>query len=285
MEFSTTNNKKLEYKNILDNLELGKRSSYETLYNPKLLQPVPRSLNRDTLSFASPFFGYDLWHMFELSCLNTKGKPLVFIGELFVPCNSTSLIESKSLKLYLNSFNQTKLSGKEEFTQRITDDLNKALNTNVLVNLYNLDEAPDSFKINNLEGINIDDLDVEIDSYDVNPQFLAQHNSSSIKETLTSNLLKSNCLITSQPDWGSISITYEGAPIVRESLLKYLISFRNHNEFHEHCVERIFTDLLNNLNIKTLTVKAFYTRRGGLDINPLRSTNEINYANFRLLRQ
>lgn len=273
------------YKELLAGLELGKKSQYETSYNPKLLQPVPRSLNRDTLVINTPFYGYDLWHMYELSCLNLKGKPMVFVGVVYVPCDSPFIIESKSFKLYLNSLNQTKLNDINEFASLIKTDLSNVLKTQVTVELYPLDKVPQTFCIQKIDGICLDDLDIEVTSYDVDSGFLGHKGKEIVTETLVSHLLKSNCLITSQPDWGSIAISYKGKAIDREGLLKYLISYRAHNEFHEHCVERIFTDICNKLEVTELCVKAYYTRRGGLDINPMRATKDFAFRQLRLLRQ
>ena len=276
---------KNQYKELLANLELGKKSKYETKYNPNLLQIVPRSLNRDTLEIETQFYGFDVWHMYELSCLNPKGKPLVFMGITYIPSTSKFIVESKSFKLYLNSFNQTKISSKEEFEETIQKDISKAISDNAKVILYPLNEANKVISCHELEGKCIDDLDIEVNDYEVNPKLLKQDDGDEVTETISSNLLKSNCLITSQPDWGSIVIKYSGKPINHESLLKYIISFRNHNEFHEHCVERIFTDIVNNLEISNLEVRAYYTRRGGLDINPVRTMKPIEFENLRLIRQ
>lgn len=276
---------KNQYKELLANLELGKKSKYETKYNPNLLQIVPRSLNRDTLDIKTQFYGFDVWHMYELSCLNTKGKPLVFMGIAYIPSTSKYIVESKSFKLYLNSFNQTKISSKEEFQETIQKDISKAISDNAKIILYPLNEASIVLNCHELEGVCLDDLDIEVNDYEVNPKLLKQDDGDEVTETLSSNLLKSNCLITSQPDWGSIVIKYRGKPVNHESLLKYIISFRNHNEFHEHCVERIFTDIVNNLEISNLEVRAYYTRRGGLDINPVRTMKPIEFENLRLIRQ
>jgi 7-cyano-7-deazaguanine reductase len=274
------------YKELLSGLSLGHKTNYESQYNPKLLQVVPRSLNRDTLDIKTNFYGYDLWHMYELSCLNKKGKPLVAIGEVIVPCDSEFIVESKSLKLYLNSFNQTKLDSLEQMQDIINKDLCNILQTQVTVKLYDLIDTPKQFNIkSNPVGINLDNLDIEVNCYSVTPELISQENGEVISETLYSNLLKSNCLITGQPDWGTIIISYTGKPLNHEQLLKYIVSLRQHNEFHEHCVERIFTDICNATQINFLEVKAFYTRRGGLDINPCRSSIEPQLENLRFIRQ
>lgn len=271
-----------------DDLSLGKQVDYEFEYNPGLLQGVPRSLSRDTLDLANsslPFDGIDAWTGYELSWLNLKGKPNVAILECHVPITSEKLIESKSFKLYLNSFNQTKFASAEDVRQVLQADLSACAGEPVEVKLI-LPEQFTSLQFKEFEGTLLDSLDVEIEQYSPNTQFLALAKSGAeVKETLISHLLKSNCLITSQPDWASIQIRYEGKAIEHEGLLKYLISFRQHNEFHEQCVERIYNDIMQHCQPDKLTVCARYTRRGGLDINPFRSNYEAPYANHRQARQ
>ena len=271
-----------------DDLSLGKQVDYEFEYNPGLLQGVPRSLSRDTLDLANsslPFDGIDTWTGYELSWLNLKGKPNVAILECHVPITSENLIESKSFKLYLNSFNQTKFASAEDVRQVLQADLSACAGETVEVKLI-LPEQFTSLQFKEFEGTLLDSLDVEIEQYSPNTQFLALAKSGAeVKETLISHLLKSNCLITSQPDWASIQIRYEGKAIEHEGLLKYLISFRQHNEFHEQCVERIYNDMMQHCQPDKLTVCARYTRRGGLDINPFRSNYEAPYANHRQARQ
>ena len=271
-----------------DDLSLGKQVDYEFEYNPGLLQGVPRSLSRDTLDLANsslPFDGIDTWTGYELSWLNLKGKPNVAILECHVPITSENLIESKSFKLYLNSFNQTKFASAEDVRQVLQADLSACAGETVEVKLI-LPEQFTSLQFKEFEGTLVDSLDVEIEQYSPNTQFLALAKSGAeVKETLISHLLKSNCLITSQPDWASIQIRYEGKAIEHEGLLKYLISFRQHNEFHEQCVERIYNDIMQHCQPDKLTVCARYTRRGGLDINPFRSNYEAPYANHRQARQ
>lgn len=274
-----------------DNLSLGKTVDYESEYNPELLQGVPRSLSRDTLSLTSsalPFEGIDTWTGYELSWLNAKGKPQVAILECMVPISSMNLIESKSFKLYLNSFNQTKFDNSDDVKQVLVKDLSACAGEQVEVNLI-LPSAFEDLKFREFKGTLLDDLDIEVDNYEPDSSYLSTSKSTEkpqeISETLVSHLLKSNCLITSQPDWASIQIRYEGAPIDHEGLLRYLISFRQHNEFHEQCVERIFTDIYTQCKPKKLTVCARYTRRGGLDINPFRTNFEAPYPNDRQARQ
>lgn len=258
---------------LLDELSLGKQTDYQAEYNPELLQAVPRSLNRNDLNLGDklPFLGEDLWTGYELSWLNEKGKPIVAIADFKVPATSPNLVESKSFKLYLNSFNQTRFASWQQVEQAMVKDLSACAGGDVSVKLMSVDQV-EPFQVTGLPGENIDELDIEITSYDFNVEWLAIESEQIVEESLNSHLLKSNCLITSQPDWASIVIEYKGKKINKAALLKYLISFRMHNEFHEQCVERIFCDIQQLCQPEKLTVYARYTRRGGLDINPFRST-------------
>lgn len=255
---------------------LGQQTQYKDSYDASLLFPIARKLNRDDLGIDEaqlPFKGEDIWTGYELSWLNQKGKPVVAVAEFVFPATSSHIIESKSFKLYLNSFNQTRFDSIDEVKKILTRDLSQAAHTDVVVNIFDADDfsclLPTAFP-----GECLDNLDIEISTYDLDTSLLAlDPNPQVIEETLYSHLLKSNCLITSQPDWASVVIRYKGPKICRESLLKYLISFRSHNEFHEQCVERLFCDIQTKLGINELEVYARYTRRGGLDINPYRSTD------------
>ncbi|MFM4650779.1 NADPH-dependent 7-cyano-7-deazaguanine reductase QueF [Aeromonas bivalvium] len=270
----------------LQGLSLGQQSAYISQYSPALLQPVPRSLNRDDLALPDPlpFQGSDIWTLYELSWLNGKGKPMVALGEVSVPASSANLIESKSFKLYLNSFNQTRCASMAAVRDLLTQDLSACAGAPVAVTLFPLEQAP--HRIATLPGECIDDLDIEVDEYEFDAGLLAgAAGDEEVEETLHSHLLKSNCLVTHQPDWGSVVIRYRGPRLDREKLLRYLISFRQHNEFHEQCIERIFTDLKHFCRPSQLTVYARYTRRGGLDINPFRSDWEAPAENLRLIRQ
>lgn len=269
---------------ILKKIPLGKATSYVSQYQPDLLFVIPRQLHRDgigILSQALPFKGCDVWNAFEISWLNTKGKPIVALGEFIFPCESPLLVESKSFKLYLNSFNNTKFSSSAEVTALLQRDLSQVVQANVIVKLLSVS----SFNGTHFSGQCLDDLDVTCDHYTIQSDYLTTTNHI-VTETVYSDLLKSNCLVTGQPDWGSVRIEYTGKKIQHEGLLQYIVSFRNHNEFHEQCVERIFVDIMKQCSPKKLTVHARYTRRGGLDINPYRST-EVGGApeNLRLCRQ
>ena len=273
--------------NPLQHLSLGKTVEYAQTYQPELLQPVPRSLSRNQIGLEStsvPFFGEDIWNGYELSWLNQKGKPQVAVMQCIIPFDSPNLVESKSFKLYLNSFNQHKLTHVDELVDLLKKDLSACAGKQVEVQVYTPDKFND-FAVEELHGECIDDLDIEVTEYDIQPGYLATEQAEHVCETLTSNLLKSNCLITNQPDWASIQIHYQGPKINREGLLKYLISFRQHNEFHEQCVERVFTDILHHCRPEKLFVYARYTRRGGLDINPYRSNFDFEVSLQRQARQ
>jgi len=252
---------------------LGKPSTYQTQYQPSLLFPIARLGKREEIGISGtlPFFGVDIWNAYEVSWLNLRGKPQVAIATFTVPADSPNIVESKSFKLYLNSFNQTKLADADALLQLLRQDLSAGFGAPVHVTLTTV-EAFAGLKLQEPQGLLLDRLDIEVDQYQPNPSLLkADPNQVVIEETLVSHLLKSNCLVTGQPDWGSVQIHYVGAAIDQESLLKYLISFRDHNEFHEQCVERIFMDIMRNCSPQKLSVYARYTRRGGLDINPWRS--------------
>ncbi|MDO6527807.1 NADPH-dependent 7-cyano-7-deazaguanine reductase QueF [Motilimonas sp. 1_MG-2023] len=277
-----------ENASILDTLSLGQDTQYDSDYNPALLQAVPRSLNRDDLQLQAqnlPFQGFDLWGLYELSWLNSKGKPVVATAHCKVDANSENLIESKSFKLYLNSLNLHKFDSHDAVLETLTRDLSTCAQGKVEVTLHtNLDQNYES--LGSFAGTLIDELDIEVTEFAFKPEYLKNSTSQmEVNETLYSHLLKSNCLVTNQPDWGSVLIKYQGPKINQEQLLRYLISFRQHNEFHEQCVERIFQDINHYCKPTKLTVFARYTRRGGLDINPFRSNFESGITTPRLLRQ
>ncbi|POE10947.1 NADPH-dependent 7-cyano-7-deazaguanine reductase QueF [Pectobacterium odoriferum] len=273
----------------LSGLTLGKPTPYHDRYDAALLQPVPRSLNRDPLGIYPdnlPFHGADIWTLYELSWLNNRGVPQVAVGEMHLNAESLNLIESKSFKLYLNSFNQTTFDSWESVRATLAKDLAHCAQGDVNITLFKLSEL-EGQPLAGFTGECIDDQDIQIDSYDFNADYLAtnEQNAPVVEETLVSHLLKSNCLITHQPDWGSVQIHYHGKRINREALLRYIVSFRHHNEFHEQCVERIFNDITRYYQPEKLSVYARYTRRGGLDINPWRSNTAFNAPNGRLPRQ
>ena len=274
--------------NSLKSLKLGQKTEYASQYDRTLLQPVPRALNRDGLGITQnqPFtIGADIWTAYEISWLNEKGLPQVAIADVYLDYQSQNLIESKSFKLYLNSFNQSKFADFNAVQQTMQRDLSECAQGDVKVRL-NPVAVYDSQKIDHLQGDCIDEQDIEITSYEFSTDWLKDCVSDEIvEEKLVSHLLKSNCLITNQPDWGTLHIHYVGNKIDHEKLLRYVVSFRQHNEFHEQCVERIFCDLMHYAKPEKLTVYARYTRRGGLDINPFRSNFENLPENLRLARQ
>ena len=260
---------------------LGKVATYVDRYDAALLYPLPRAAQRALIGVAERpvFLGADLWTAYELSWLNTRGKPQVALGRFVVPCESTHLVESKSLKLYLNSFNNTVFADIDAVRQTLQKDLSEAVwrggvvKSSVGVQLLSPEQYAKE-KIAEMDGLSLDRLDLDCSHYQPAPELLcAASNEAPVTETLYSNLLKSNCLVTGQPDWGSVSISYSGPQIDQAGLLQYIVSFRNHNEFHEHCVERMFMDIWTRCQPTKLTVYARYTRRGGVDINPWRSSH------------
>lgn len=273
----------------LSNSPLGKKTNYAISleYNPELLFPIARSSKRDELGIDSqslPFYGVDIWNHYEVSWLNQQGLPRVAVAVIEVPATSEFIFESKSLKLYFNSFNNFKIESSDELREIIICDLSKIVRKPVVVKIISLNN--EELYLNNTSGTCVDDFDVKITEYSVNPKLLRSTVQKVVNETIYSNLLRSNCLITNQPDWATIIINYSGAKIDHASFLKYIVSFRNHNEFHEQCIERVFVHLMENCNLTELTVIGRFTRRGGIDINPIRSTN-LNVArdNLRLMRQ
>ena len=279
---------------LFENSELGKPSAYADQYDASLLFPIARLAKRLEIGVgdAPPFFGADLWTAFELSWLNLRGKPQVALAHFTVPCETPNIVESKSFKLYLNSFSNTRFVDAAEVQARLRADISKAAWLNapsqatIGVKLL-LPEVFDMQEVAEFDGLSLDRLDVECTRYTPAPDLLsAVCDEPPVTEVLTSNLLKSNCLVTGQPDWGSVRISYSGPQIIEEGLLQYLVSFRNHHEFHEQCVERIFMDIWNCCTPVKLTVFARYTRRGGLDISPFRTSHpQAMPPNIRTARQ
>lgn len=263
----------MDSNNLPEASPLGKPTAYQSEYAPSLLFPIARQAKRDEIGITGtlPFFGVDIWNAYEVSWLNPRGKPQVAIATFTVPAESPSIVESKSFKLYLNSFNQTRLPSADALQDVLRADLSAGFGAPVQVKLT-LPDAFSTLQMGELQGLLLDRLDIEVNDYQPNPSLLkANHAEAVVEETLVSHLLKSNCLVTGQPDWGSVQIRYVGSQIDQEGLLQYLIGFRNHNEFHEQCVERIFMDIMRQCRPQKLAVYARYTRRGGLDINPWRS--------------
>lgn len=265
---------------------LGKTTAYIKEYDPRLLYPIPRSLKRDEIGIKEtlPFYGVDIWNAYEMSWLNQKGKPMVAMMIIEVPCDSENIFESKSLKLYLTSFNNTRFNNISDVQAALEKDLAKATKSKIKITLTLIQDCEEQI-LTKLPGQNIDDLDISIETYQPEISYLATEGEV-VSEELNTDLLKSNCLVTNQPDWASLYINYRGPKINHEGLLKYIISLREHNEFHEQCVERIFMNLLQHCQPESLTVYARYTRRGGIDINPYRTTEKnFNVINARLFRQ
>ena len=302
--------------NSADQSQLGKPTPYVDQYDASVLFPIARAGKRAEIGIAgaAPFFGADMWTAFELSWLNPRGKPQVALAHFTVPCETFNIVESKSLKLYLNSFNNTKFATADEVKACLRADLSEAVwrrdgavggsggsgdlavgtvpssRTSVPSTIGVSLLSPDLFDrepVHELDGLSLDRLDIECTRYTPAPDLLTVTlNEAPVSEVFTSNLLKSNCLVTGQPDWGSVQISYTGDQIEQGGLLQYLVSFRNHNEFHEQCVERIFMDLWTRCKPMKLAVYARYTRRGGLDINPFRTSYPAALPrNVRMARQ
>lgn len=266
---------------------LGKQTAYADRYNPRVLFPIPRADKRAEIGVAEtlPFHGVDIWNAYELSWLDLRGKPQVALAEFHVPASSPHIIESKSFKLYLNSFAQERIPDATTLTSTLMHDLSAS--AGAVVNVTLRKAHGESLPVTELDGHLLDDQDIEINGYGPPDAELLQADSGAtpVAETLVSHLLRSNCPVTGQPDWGSVQISYRGAPIDHAGLLRYLVSFRTHNEFHEQCVERIFVDLTQRCAPTSLSVYARYTRRGGLDINPFRSSVPATPDNVRTVRQ
>ena len=286
--------------------QLGKPTRYVDQYDASLLFPIGRASKRAEIGILTtpPFFGADMWTAFELSWLNPRGKPQVALAHFTVPCETLNIVESKSFKLYLNSFNNTQFASADEVKARLRADLSEAVwrskGDSSSVAPLALPPAPptigvsllgpdlfDREPVHELDGLSLDRLDIDCTRYTPAPDLLTvTPNEAPVSEAFTSNLLKSNCLVTGQPDWGSVQISYTGDQIEQGGLLQYLVSFRNHNEFHEQCVERIFMDLWTRCKPMKLAVYARYTRRGGLDINPYRTSYPAALPrNVRMARQ
>ncbi|MBD9398023.1 NADPH-dependent 7-cyano-7-deazaguanine reductase QueF [Pseudomonas sp. PDM11] len=274
--------------NSVEHSPLGKSSEYIATYSPELLFPIPRATKWAELGLSAetlPYRGVDYWNCFELSWLLPSGKPVVAIGEFAIPANSPNIIESKSFKLYLNSLNQSVFASVAQLVAVLEKDLSATAGKPVRVRVRSLEEAARE-GLSALPGICIDELDVSISNYAApQPELLRCDPARVVEQSLHSHLLKSNCPVTGQPDWGSVVVEYRGAELDPASLLAYLVSFRQHADFHEQCVERIFLDLQSLLQPEYLTVYARYVRRGGLDINPYRTTLTALPENRRLVRQ
>lgn len=267
--------------------ELGKKAKYDFHYDPKKLFPITRASRRAEIGILDelPFFGYDLWNHYEVSWLNEKGKPVAAIAEVIYSCETTHIIESKSMKLYFGSLNNTKFKSTDAVVATIKRDLEEKLKGDVAVKITLLADFKEEKIHKGFSGTSLDELDVTCNVYTVDPSLLKTEGKE-VEETLCTDLLRSNCLVTGQPDWGSVQIHYKGKKINHEGLLKYIVSFRDHTEFGEHCIERIFMDITKHCKPKELTLHVRYTRRGGIDINFVRSNAPVKkIENVRLCRQ
>ncbi|KXJ51710.1 NADPH-dependent 7-cyano-7-deazaguanine reductase QueF [Neptuniibacter pectenicola] len=274
----------MDTNDVVTQSPLGKDTEYINSYDPSLLYPIARDTNwqaqgidRETL----PFKGVDIWNAYELSWINHRGKPEVRLAEFRVFADSKNIIESKSFKLYLNSFNLSKFASQKEVEALLIKDLSEAAEGRVTVRIYHPDQAPE---FGQFTGFCIDNQDVDITAYTPAPDLLFT-GEDEVEEVLYSHLLKSNCPVTGQPDWATLGISYSGKEIDREGLLKYIISYREHGDFHEQCVENIFMHIWERCKPDSLNVYARYVRRGGLDINPFRSSEMDDIDNLRLSRQ
>ena len=273
----------MQQNDFIEASPLGDKSAYVTAYTPSLLFPIPRNTPWQPEFTTRPFYGIDVWNAFEVSWLNEKGLPKMALAEFRIPADSPNIIESKSFKLYLNSFNQTKMENISQVQSAMEDDLSEAAGAEVKVALYSLRDM--AMPVLPTPGANIDQQDIEITTYMPNASLLSSDVSTYRTEILHSNLLKSNCPVTGQPDWATLIVEYEGPTINRAGLLAYIVSYREHGDFHEQCVEQIFLDIKAQCKPGQLTVYARYVRRGGLDINPYRSTRPLAPSNHRTQRQ
>ncbi len=268
----------------LDTLSLGKDVDYDADYDSALLCAIPRQPGRDALGLQQgvPFRGWDIWTAYELSWLNTRGKPLIACAEIHIPADSPNIVESKSLKLYFNSLNQHRFADVDDVAGTIEKDLTACLGSKPLIHL----RPPSDWRVDEQDfpGECIDDIDIDIESYQPSAETLTV-GARVVSETLFSRLLRSRCPVTGQPDWATVQIAYTGPEIDRASLLRYIVSFRLHQDFHEHCVERMFVDLQRECGPERLTIYARYLRRGGIDINPFRSNTDAVPPAFRCFRQ
>jgi 7-cyano-7-deazaguanine reductase len=271
---------------------LGQVSIYKSNYDAGLLFPISRKDNRASLFKENlPFIGYDCWTAYEISWLEPTGKPRVVVAEIIFDCHSPNIIESKSIKLYLNSFNQTQFASQQEVVETMQHDLSSASGGQVDIKVYSADQVND-LPVNKMPGVCIDELELNTQSYHPDSELLKVDTSLRVEnEILYSHLLKTNCPVTAQPDWATVFVEYSGHKIKEESLLAYIISYRDHQDFHEHCIENIFADIDSECQPTNLSVYGRYTRRGGLDINPLRTNYKkedsqlFNQASLRTIRQ
>jgi len=254
-------------------------------YSPELLYPIARSTGRESLGLAGdlPFHGVDIWHAYEMSWLGPDGMPVSHVGRFTVPATSPNLVESKSFKLYLNSLNNTAYRSDQEAQQIIENDLSRVAGEAVTLELFGVDDR--AIAGQRLPGACLDGLSVKIPEGEPEASMLAHGDGADVAECLYTHLMRSLCPVTGQPDWATLWIAHRGRPVERKALLSYLLAYRSHQAFHEQCVEQIFYDIARQLQPADLRVQAFYTRRGGLDINPYRSTDAGSDPLPRMSRQ
>lgn len=267
-------------------LPLGKASHYPDQYAPDTLCRIDRADNRSRIGLgpALPFSGVDIWNAWDLTWLGEDGKPQTATAEIRIPADSPGIPESKSMKLYLGSFAMSRYASHDAVRGLLEADLGHCVGAAVSVRIDTL-EGTRARGVQRLPGESLDRLDVACSDWEVEPGLLAADPGTVVREDLHTNALRSLCPVTGQPDLGSVLICYEGPRIDRASLLRYIVSYRRHQDFHESCVERMFVDLLERCSPGKLTVYARYQRRGGLDINPFRSNSEEPARNPRLWRQ
>ena len=270
-----------------EDLPLGRPVSAIKTYDPEQLHSIPRMIGRKQIGIAGdgflPFMGEDIWNCWELSWLNSDGKPAIAVAEIRIPATTPNMVESKSLKLYLNGFSMTRMSSLESLRETIARDIGRIVKEPVSVQLI-LPEAFGKLRIMEPEGICIDRQKIPITEFFLNPELLIVEKRK-VSETLFSRLVRTNCPVTGQPDWATVCLTYTGPRILQDSLLRYFVSFRQHKGFHESCVETMFCHILQRCRPESLTIGARFTRRGGIDINPFRSTETASGPNFRDPRQ
>ncbi len=264
----------MSFSSFMQKAPLGKEAHYEDTYNKKLLCPLPRTSSREGLDVA--FFGYDIWRAYELSWLNSHGRPEIAVAHFIIPCHSPHLIESKSFKLYLQSFSQSRFESVDIVLETLKDDLTEVLGISPQI-LFNASTS-------SIEGLSLDTIQCPIDTYEVEKAFL-KTSPKIVTESLKTDLFRSLCLVTGQPDFATIGISYEGPQINHTGLLQYLISYRKHAGLHEQCIEQVYSHIRHICKPQRLTVTGCFTRRGGLDINPCRSSHEVALGNIRVPRQ
>src|SRR5690606_17533280 len=265
---------------------LGHETSYPVAYDAGLLFPIARATNRAALALPDTWHGPVIWNAYEVSWLTPRGKPVIALARFTFPIDSPRLVESKSFKLYLNSFSEERFDSMNAVGEIMRADLSRAAGADISVELCPASGQAALLEYGSLEGVNIDDADIEISTYEPSSGLLHCRPSADVlEETLVSDLLKSNCPVTGQPDWGSVQVRYTGPQIDRHALLRYIVSLRRHTEFHEHCVEKMYCDIQAACQPQSLLVYARYTRRGGLDINPWRSSERDQVSVARTPRQ